>query len=103
MKMNNRLFFLGGLIALLAGSVAQAADWQLVWSDEFDKPGLPDPAKWTYEEGFVRNNELQPHYLILNSAVGGAWGGAQGVDSSIFPQKFLLDYVRVYEQKGAVK
>jgi beta-glucanase (GH16 family) len=281
--MKNRWFFLAGLIALLSGSVAKAADWQLVWSDEFDKPGLPDPAKWTYEEGFVRNNELQyytrgrpenarlengmlviesrqekwpnpaydpnakgnsrrsrqfadytsaslttrgivnwrygrievrakiphgrgmwpaiwmlgsdrsagwpacgeidimefvghdpntihgtihtakynhiqqtqkgaklttqapyddfhiyaiewnadkidfffddkkyftyanektgveawpfdkPHYLILNTAVGGAWGGAQGVDSAIFPQKFLLDYVRVYEPKGAVK
>jgi beta-glucanase (GH16 family) len=38
---------------------AQADDWQLVWSDEFDQPGLPDPARWTYEEGFVRNQELQ--------------------------------------------
>jgi beta-glucanase (GH16 family) len=37
----------------------QVAEWKLVWSDEFDKPGLPDPSKWTYEEGFVRNNELQ--------------------------------------------
>jgi beta-glucanase (GH16 family) len=34
-------------------------DWKLVWSDEFDKPGLPDPAKWSYEEGFIRNNEAQ--------------------------------------------
>jgi len=31
----------------------------LVWSDEFDKPGAPDPAKWDYETGFVRNAELQ--------------------------------------------
>ncbi len=36
-----------------------AAEWKLVWSDEFDKPGLPDPAKWGYEEGFIRNNEDQ--------------------------------------------
>jgi beta-glucanase (GH16 family) len=36
-----------------------AADWKLVWSDEFDRPGLPDPAKWNYEEGFIRNNEAQ--------------------------------------------
>ncbi len=43
----------------LAPSPLRAADWKLVWSDEFDKPGLPDPAKWSYEEGFVRNNELQ--------------------------------------------
>ncbi len=47
------------LLAALAGGWTHAADWQLVWSDEFDKPGLPDPAKWTYEEGFVRNNEAQ--------------------------------------------
>jgi beta-glucanase (GH16 family) len=36
-----------------------AGDWQLVWSDEFERDGLPDPAKWSYEEGFVRNRELQ--------------------------------------------
>jgi beta-glucanase (GH16 family) len=36
-----------------------AADWRLVWSDEFNKKGAPDPAKWTYEEGFVRNDEAQ--------------------------------------------
>jgi beta-glucanase (GH16 family) len=36
-----------------------AADWQLVWSDEFNEPGLPNAGRWAYEEGFVRNNELQ--------------------------------------------
>jgi beta-glucanase (GH16 family) len=35
------------------------ADWQLAWSDEFDLPGLPDPARWDYEEGFIRNREKQ--------------------------------------------
>ena len=44
--------------ALLAFSAA-AGDWKLVWSDEFDRPGLPDPAKWNYEQGFIRNNEDQ--------------------------------------------
>ncbi|HEY1788337.1 MAG TPA: glycoside hydrolase family 16 protein [Verrucomicrobiae bacterium] len=39
---------------------AQSADhWTLVWHDEFNKNGPPDPANWTYENGFVRNNELQ--------------------------------------------
>lgn len=33
--------------------------WKLVWSDDFDTPGLPDPAKWDYETGFIRNNEQQ--------------------------------------------
>jgi beta-glucanase (GH16 family) len=38
-----------------------------------------------------------PQYLILNLAVGGSWGGAKGVDLNALPQKFLIDYVRVYQ------
>lgn len=37
-----------------------------------------------------------PHYIILNLAIGGAWGGQKGVDDSIFPAKYTIDYVRVY-------
>ena len=33
--------------------------WELVWADEFDRDGWPDPRNWTYERGFVRNRELQ--------------------------------------------
>src|SRR6478735_7739119 len=36
-----------------------APAYELVWADEFDRDGRPDPAKWTYETGFVRNDELQ--------------------------------------------
>jgi len=32
---------------------------KLVWSDEFNKNGRPDPENWTYERGFIRNQELQ--------------------------------------------
>lgn len=35
------------------------AGWKLIWSDEFDKGDRPDPAKWAYETGFIRNNEAQ--------------------------------------------
>lgn len=34
-------------------------EWTLVWSDEFDQDGRPDPSNWTYETGFRRNRELQ--------------------------------------------
>src|ERR1039458_9022168 len=45
---------------LASAAAAQSSEgWKLVWSDEFDKDGPPDPAKWGYETGFVRNNELQ--------------------------------------------
>ena len=38
-----------------------------------------------------------PFYLILNFAVGGDWGGVQGVDGNTFPQTIKVDYVRVYQ------
>ncbi|XOV92238.1 MAG: family 16 glycosylhydrolase [Bacteroidota bacterium] len=41
----------------------------------------------------------QEFFLILNIAVGGNWGGRQGIDESIFPQKMVVDYVRVYKIK----
>lgn len=39
----------------------------------------------------------RPQYLLINLALGGAWGG--DIDDSTLPQKFLIDYVRVYEKK----
>ncbi len=38
-----------------------------------------------------------PCFFILNLAVGGDWGGAEGVDDTIFPQSLEIDYVRVYK------
>jgi beta-glucanase (GH16 family) len=42
----------------------------------------------------------KPFYLILNTAVGGSWGGERGVDENVWPQKFEIDYVRVYKYKA---
>jgi len=47
-----------------------------------------DLAKWPFRE---------PQYIILNLAIGGDWGGAQGIDASAFPMKMEVDYVRVYK------
>ncbi|NJO68322.1 MAG: glycoside hydrolase family 16 protein [Bacteroidetes bacterium] len=33
--------------------------WDLIWSDEFNYRGLPDSVRWSYETGYVRNEELQ--------------------------------------------
>jgi beta-glucanase (GH16 family) len=45
-------------------------------------------AYWPFDKRF---------HLLLNIAIGGNWGGAQGVDDTIFPQSMLIDYVRVYK------
>jgi len=47
------------LTLLAAAALAQPPGYRLVWADEFDKPGLPDPARWNYEYGMIRNNEAQ--------------------------------------------
>ena len=36
-----------------------ATQWKLVWSDEFNVEGPPDPLKWNLDTGFLRNEELQ--------------------------------------------
>jgi len=41
----------------------------------------------------------KPQYLLVNLAIGGAWGGQKGIDDSLFPHRYLVDYVRVYQQK----
>ena len=44
---------------------------------------------WPYDRAF---------HVILNLAIGGAWGRAGGgIDDSLFPHQLLVDYVRVYE------
>jgi len=36
-----------------------------------------------------------PVYLLMNTAIGGEWGGK--IDDAIFPQEFVIDYVRAYK------
>ena len=38
-------------------------------------------------------------HLLLNIAVGGTYGGAQGIDDNIFPRSMVIDYVRIYQKK----
>lgn len=49
--------------ALLAEKVTVPRRWQLVWSEEFDTDGFPNPSKWQGEEGLLRNEEPQ-YYTI---------------------------------------
>ena len=37
-----------------------------------------------------------PFFLIINLAIGGDWGGVEGIDTSIFPASFIIDYVRMH-------
>lgn len=39
----------------------------------------------------------QPFHMILNVAVGGDWGGAEGIDDAALPQRMEIDWVRVWQ------
>jgi beta-glucanase (GH16 family) len=69
-------FYSYGLLFLLISALQYCAKAQtktapnpsgkytkLVWQDEFDNPGLPDPAKWKYDTGFIANHEIQYYTL----------------------------------------
>jgi beta-glucanase (GH16 family) len=69
----------------------------------------PDRIDWYVDEQLFHTFENErtgvrawpfdaKQYLLINLAIGGSWGGAKGVDDALFPHRFLIDYVRVYEQ-----
>jgi beta-glucanase (GH16 family) len=49
---------------------------------------LPQGTKWVYDH---------PFFILLNCAIGGGWPGNPDA-TSMFPQKMLVDYVRVYKR-----
>lgn len=57
-----RLLPLTIITALFIVNSACLAEPKLVWSDEFDVPGLPDPAKWSYNSGILGFNEELQYY-----------------------------------------
>jgi beta-glucanase (GH16 family) len=60
----------------------------------------PDSMKW-YIDGQLIHATTDgiphtPHYLILNTAVGGSWPGNPD-STTVFPQYHDIDYVRIYK------
>jgi len=63
---------------------------------------LPDSMRW-YIDGKLIHSTVSgiphtPHYLILNTAVGGQWPGNPD-STTVFPQFHDIDYVRVYRRR----
>ncbi|MFA0963832.1 family 16 glycosylhydrolase [Roseivirga sp. BDSF3-8] len=75
-----------------------AIDWddkQITWLLDGEdyltlEKGNDDKSGWPFDA---------PFHLILNTAVGGDWGGREGIDDRVWPQPFEIDYVRVYNKK----
>lgn len=74
--------------------------YQVNWTATRIAVGVDDRNYYQYSNDNSGNAEWpfdSPQHLLLNIAVGGDWGGQQGVDDSIFPVQMEIDYVRVYQ------
>jgi beta-glucanase (GH16 family) len=79
--------------------------YQLSWTAQAITMGVDDHAYMR-----VRNDQPggrgawpfdTPFYLILNLAMGGNWAAAKGMDDAALPQRFEVDYVRVWQDPAA--
>ncbi len=62
----------------------------------------PDSMRWFIDDKLIHHTASgiphTPHYLIINTAIGGAWPGNPD-STTVFPQYHDVDYVRVYQKK----
>jgi beta-glucanase (GH16 family) len=74
--------------------------YALEWSEEQMDFFYDDSLYFSYQNDMAGNPDTwpfnQPHYLLLNLAYGGSWGGQNGVETTRLPLKFIIDYVRYY-------
>ena len=78
--------------------------WRMDWDEKDIKLYVDDmlmnevPLDSLVNPGGV-NPFMQPHYILLNMAVGGDNGGDPA--HTRFPRKFEIDYVRVYQRSAS--
>ncbi len=92
---------IGGKLTLPSASSEfhiYAIEWEETeirfYVDQFNYHTVTKKASTTNEWPFD-----QDFFLIINLAIGGDWGGIEGIDNSNFPCRYVIDYVRVYKSK----
>lgn len=88
---------------LIPGAQTEFHVYALEWTDEFIRTFVDGVELFYFANDDKGNPDTWPFnvpfYLKLNLAWGGDWGGAQGVDESILPTTYEIDYVRVFQKK----
>jgi len=85
------------------GAEQEFYTYSLLWTENEIKAYVDGKSYFSFKNDKTGNRETwpfdQPFYLILNLAIGGDWGGIKGIDPDIFPARYEIDYVRVYQPK----
>ena len=78
--------------------------YSIEWSEDRIDMFVDDVLYFTYMNegtGWEAWPYDHAYNLIINIAMGGAWGSAGGpTDDSALPQKLLVDWVRIYQLPG---
>ena len=77
-------------------------NYAIEWGDSFIRGYIDGILYFDYRKNSISFNDWpydNKFFLILNLAIGGAWGGIQGIDNSIFPASFIIEYVRLYTRQ----
>ncbi len=75
----------------------------VLWTEKYIKFYLDDMAniQFVFRRPLTSTADSwpfsDPFYILMNIAVGGNWGGLEGVDPFIFPATMEVDYIRVYQ------
>ena len=79
--------------------------WRMEWDEESIKLYLDDELLNTIMLEYALNDGKaaqtpfqQPHFIIINQAIGGTNGGDPG--NTDFPIRYEIDYVRVYQKNN---
>jgi len=71
------------------------------WFEDHMDFFMDDSLYFSFENEMTGNNDTwpfdKPHYLLINLAYGGGWGGSEGVNTSLLPVEYKIDYVRYYQ------
>ncbi len=84
---------------------AKFHEWEYDWTPEVMRLSVDGqllneikPQEAVNADAAASRPFLEPHYLLLNLAIGGTQGGDPA--KTEFPARFLVDYVRIYGQSS---
>lgn len=110
-KFNHMINTQIGYTRQVENMTTEMQDYEIIWKPGLIESYINGTLYGVFQYSAQANQDVpyhhafpfdHPFHLILNYAIGGDWGGVQGVDASIFPNSFDIDFVRYYQQDYAV-
>ena len=76
--------------------------YKATWTEEQIEFFIDDRSVYTFSPSNQKDEKSwpfdQPFFILINFAVGGHFGGFD-IDESVFPQEYIIDYVKVWKEE----